>query len=119
MIAGLLAAALVLGAPSSRPTAEAPPREAAPADDALPDGAGRALVRERCLVCHSADYVTQQRLTAGQWQKTVEKMRKFGANLADDEAKVLTDYLARGWPVGLPDQAPAPVKPPTGSAPLR
>ena len=117
MIAGLLAAALVLGAAPGGSTAEAPPREAAPADDALPDEPGRALLRERCLVCHSAEYVTW--LTAGQWQKTVEKMRKFGANLADDEAKVLTDYLARGWPVGLPDQAPAPVKPPTGSAPLR
>jgi len=48
-------------------------------DGQLPDDPARPLVQGKCLLCHSAEYVTSQRLTEGQWQKTVDKMRKFGS----------------------------------------
>ena len=71
------------------------------------------------LVFLTGDYVTQQRLTPKQWQGTVEKMRRFGSPLTDDEVKLLSAYLARYWTVDLPERRPAPVKPPPGALPSR
>jgi hypothetical protein len=86
----------------------------------LPEDPARAVVQGKCLICHTADYVTQQRLTPGQWQKTVEKMRRFGAPLSDDEVKLVSGYLGRTWTVDLPEpRPPKPVAPPKGSLPAR
>ena len=87
--------------------------------DALPDGPGRAVLQAKCLMCHTGDYVTQQRLTPVQWQRTVEKMRKFGSPMTDDEVKVLSDYLAQNWPLDVPERRPAPVKAPAGAVSAR
>jgi hypothetical protein len=54
----------------------------------LPEDPARALVQRNCLLCHTADYITQQRLTEGQWQRTVDKMRKFGTPATDAEAEI-------------------------------
>lgn len=115
----LLALALA-GAPvvEAKP-APARPGEAALVEGKLPDEPARAVLQAKCLICHTADYVTQQRLAPGQWLKTVEKMRKFGSPLTDDEVKPLADYLARHWTVDLPERRPAPVPPPAGSLPAR
>jgi negative regulator of sigma E activity len=90
--------------------------EGARADDAkttaveagdLPDDPARPLVQGKCLLCHTADYITQQRLTEGQWQRTVDKMRKFGTPASDEEAKAMVAYLARYWTVDLaPPRSP-------------
>jgi hypothetical protein len=69
----------------------------------FPEDPARALVLGKCLLCHSGEYVTQQRLTEGQWQKTVDKMRKFGTPANDEEAKAIVAYLSRYW---TPDLAP-------------
>jgi Spy/CpxP family protein refolding chaperone len=78
----------------------------------LPDDPARALVQGKCLLCHSGDYVTQQRLTEAQWQRTVDKMRKFGTPASDEEAKQIVAYLSRYWTPDLPPprvvRAPAP-----------
>jgi len=80
----------------------------------MPDDPAKPLVQGKCLLCHSADYLTQQRLTAAQWEKTVDKMRKFGTPANDEEAKLMTAYLARYWTQDLPPprpvRAPAPRK---------
>jgi hypothetical protein len=78
----------------------------------LPDDPARPLVQARCLLCHSVDYVTQQRLTEGQWQKTVEKMRKFGSPANDEEAKAMVAYFARYWTPDLPPLRPVRAPPP-------
>jgi len=123
VIAPLLLVAFVSGAAPE----EATPAGATPApaqgDDAalvagkLPDDPARALLQARCLVCHTADYVTQQRLTEKQWQAEVQKMRKFGSALTDEEATTLAGYLARNWTVELSERRPAPGPPPKGSLP--
>jgi hypothetical protein len=81
----------------------------------LPDDPARALVQGKCLLCHSGDYVTQQRLTEGQWQRTVDKMRKFGTPATDDEAKAMVGYLARYWTPDLPPPRPVRTAPPRGA----
>lgn len=107
MIATVLVVAMTLGASPAAGRGES-------AEPTLPAGPGAAVLREKCLLCHSADYATQQRLTAAQWQRTLEKMRKFGASLTVDEGNVLAEYLAGAWPVGTPDQRPAASPPPGG-----
>jgi hypothetical protein len=84
---------------------------------ALPDDPAKAIVEGKCMLCHSAEYVTQQRLTQAQWQKTVEKMRKFGSPLTDDDVKLVVDYLARHWTPSLPPPQPVRAPAPPGSTP--
>jgi hypothetical protein len=92
---------------------------AALVDGQLPDDPARPLVQARCLLCHTGEYVTQQRLSEGQWQKTVDKMRKFGSPASDEEAKAMVAYLARYWTPGLPPSRPVLAPAPPGSVPRK
>ena len=78
----------------------------------MPDDPAKPLVQSKCLLCHSQDYLTQQRLTETQWQKTVEKMKKFGSPMSDEEMKTITAYLAKHWTQELPPQKPVKSKAP-------
>jgi cytochrome c oxidase cbb3-type subunit III len=88
-------------------------------DGQLPDDPARSLVQAKCLLCHTSEYVTQQRLTEGQWQKTVEKMRKFGTPASDEEAKTIVAYLARNWTPDVPPPRPVRAPLPPGSVPSK
>ena len=58
------------------------------------------LVNARCLICHSADYISTQppNLSRATWAALVTKMKKvFGAPIADDEVELLTDYLVKTY----------------------
>ncbi len=85
----------------------------------LPSGPGSELLRGRCVVCHSTDYVTQQRLTAAQWDKTIAKMQKWGAVLQDDEKAQLATFLAATWRADLPERASSVVPAPAGAVAAR
>ena len=85
----------------------------------LPEAPERALVQAKCLLCHTGEYVTMQRLTEKQWQGTVDKMRKFGSPANDEEAKAMVGYLARYWKPDLPPQRPVLAPPPPGSVPRK
>src|SRR5262245_8688464 len=45
---------------------------------ALPDSPAKTLVAERCLLCHGAGLITQQRKDAAAWGRTVTQMRTWG-----------------------------------------
>jgi cytochrome c oxidase cbb3-type subunit III len=64
------------------------------------------LIIARCSVCHSADLIAQQRLPHARWEATVEKMMHWGAELSNDEAQLLTRYLAARYHPGAPDNMP-------------
>jgi hypothetical protein len=85
----------------------------------LPDDPARPLVQAKCLLCHTGEYVTMQRLTEKQWQATVDKMRKFGSPASDEEAKAMVAYLARYWTPDLPPLRPVLAPPPPGSVPRK
>ncbi len=55
------------------------------------------LVNQRCLSCHSASMVlTQPKMTAQQWQATVEKMRDaYHAPVAEGEVAPIVAYLTQ------------------------
>ena len=61
---------------------------------ALPDGPGKALVAERCLLCHGAGLLAQQRKDAAAWGRTVTQMRTWGTPIQDEEQATLIAYLA-------------------------
>jgi cytochrome c5 len=62
---------------------------------ALPDGAGKQIVTERCLLCHGAALVTQQHKDSAAWGRTVTQMRTWGTPIQDDDQAALVAYLAQ------------------------
>jgi len=103
-------------APSEKP-ARSPADQAALVDGTIPADPERSLFQAKCLICHTGDYVTQQRLTEGQWQKSVEKMKRWGAPLTDDEVKTLAAWFGRTWNRDLPERRSPQRAAPKGSTP--
>jgi cytochrome c5 len=105
----LLAAALHAGCrtagvgwkvdPDPALTAVVRPAEAAEIA-ALPDGPGKALVTERCLLCHGAALIVQQRKDAAAWGRTVTQMRTWGTPIQDEDQTALIVYLAEHFGPG-------------------
>jgi len=60
----------------------------------LPAGAGRDVVTTRCLSCHEADLIMQQRLSRAAWTRSLDKMVKWGAVIETSEREPMLDYLA-------------------------
>jgi cytochrome c5 len=90
--------ALPTEVPQEEPTApptevpqEEPPTEPSPAGD------GAALLEERCTVCHGLDRTTSARKTREQWEQTVVRMVGKGAELNEEEQKILIAYLAETY----------------------
>lgn len=55
--------------------------------------AGRDLLQQKCLTCHSLDFIGVQRLTKPQWEKELAKMQYFGAVLSPAETALMLSYL--------------------------
>lgn len=60
----------------------------------FPEGPGKTIADRACLQCHSADVPRQQRLSRKQWTAEVEKMGRWGAEVAASDRETLVDYLA-------------------------
>lgn len=56
--------------------------------------AGEATFRRACLTCHDSDIVSQQQLSKTGWTRSVDKMIRWGAPIADTDKDALLDYLA-------------------------
>jgi len=67
---------------------------------ALPEGPGKALVTERCLLCHSAGLIAQQQKDAAAWGRTVTQMRTWGTPIQDEDQTALVAYLAEHFGPG-------------------
>ena len=59
----------------------------------LPEGSGKAVADQACLICHSGDILRQQRLTEKQWGAVITKMIGWGAELSDEDKATLLPYL--------------------------
>jgi len=108
--------------PPTQPTRPAPPPATIDRDallaGKLPDGAPETeLVNAQCRICHSVEYLTQQRLGEAAWKKTIDKMRKFGAVLTDEQAASLVAFAAHYWNPDLPGRTWTPGPPPPGALP--
>ena len=74
----------------------------------LPEGEGAGLVKEKCLGCHEADLIVQQRLSHAAWIREVDKMIRWGAQASDFEKESMVNYLSAylgARPVSTPSGA--------------
>jgi sulfite oxidase len=53
--------------------------------------------KSACLTCHGNDVVTQQRLNAGQWEREVDKMVRWGAKMKPEERPGILEYLTKNF----------------------
>jgi mono/diheme cytochrome c family protein len=53
-----------------------------------------AVLNRRCLVCHGAEMIHEQKLSRGSWIREINKMVNWGAILADSDRRELIEYLA-------------------------
>ena len=82
--------------------------QAVPSETDIPAGEGSAIVRRRCLSCHAADLMQQQRLSRSGWERELTKMISWGAAVEDSEKNALVDYLAAHFGAARPSpQVPA------------
>jgi cytochrome c553 len=79
-------------------------QEAAARGQELPPGPGREHVVSRCISCHEADLITQQRLSRVGWGRTLDKMVRWGAVVEPVEREPMLAYLAARF-------APSPLMP--------
>lgn len=51
------------------------------------------LFYSKCSQCHGTGIITDKKLSKNDWEKTVKKMKVYGANLSSSEIKRITNYL--------------------------
>ena len=73
----------------------------------LRTAAGGETMRSRCLVCHGAEPIVQQRLRRDGWAREIDKMVGWGAVVDARERETLLDYLASAFSRSPRVQAPS------------
>lgn len=81
----------------------------------LPPGQGRETVVARCVTCHEADLITQQRLSRVGWGRELDKMIRWGAVVDANEREPMLDYLSAHF---APKPVPSHIVATAGTEPL-
>src|ERR687893_2969160 len=101
------------------------------AAQAFPDGPGKEILEKKCSTCHAPEQVTTFGRSAEEWHEVVVNMIDLGAEVNEEETKVLVEYLAKNWPVKgsspsdkpaekpAEEPKPAPQAAPAAIAPVR
>jgi cytochrome c5 len=63
----------------------------------LPAGPGSEVLKSRCVICHESDIITSQKLSTAGWTNSVNKMVRWGSQIAQEERDVLIPYLAANF----------------------
>ncbi len=58
---------------------------------------GAELLQQRCSAHHTLDRVERASKSQAEWEATVERMTGKGAELTDDEAQTLIEYLVENY----------------------
>ena len=91
------------GSAATAPTTPPVMDRAALLDGKMPEGTPEVeLINAQCRICHTTEYLTQQRLSEAAWTKTIAKMKKFGANVTDEQAAAVAKFAATYWNPDLP-----------------
>jgi mono/diheme cytochrome c family protein len=81
-----------------------PPTEAAAAPTASSSltadqvASAQQILNTACAACHSPDRVKNASGDLSAWQSLVQQMRDGGAQLTDDQAALVSQYLAQTYP---------------------
>jgi hypothetical protein len=58
----------------------------------------KTLFEKQCSVCHKFERATSKKKVPAGWEKTVKRMKESnGAKITDEEAKIITEYLANNY----------------------
>lgn len=98
LLAASLSAAGPLGAQESQSTDIA---------SALPRERGRDQVIQTCGNCHALGLVVAQGRSAKQWAEVIDRMRGLGASVSEQDAALITAFLARHFPARRPEDISA------------
>ena len=60
--------------------------------------ATEAIYKRACLGCHDDDLIEAQRLSRAGWIREVDKMIRWGADVAPSDKDALVDYLTARYP---------------------
>ena len=98
-IFSLILVILVVVASACRPAVPTPLEKEAPTVPKRPSPSpaaleGKALVEERCTVCHGLGQIEKAKKTAEGWKSTVERMKGKGAKLNAAESEAVIEYLS-------------------------
>ena len=74
---------------SGAPAAAAPPRP--------PVSEAPTAFKNACLICHEDDVIRQQRLTRAQWDRELNKMTGWGAQVSPNIRDSFLDYLSTNF----------------------
>lgn len=63
----------------------------------LPPGPVQEKAQTACLACHDGRIIVQQHLSRRGWTKSVDKMIRWGAQVAPEDREALIDYLLQNF----------------------
>ncbi len=72
------------------------------ANEQLPAGPAKEKAETACVSCHEARIIVQQRLPKAAWEKEVDKMIKWGAEVDTKDRDALIDYFSANFPPDKP-----------------
>lgn len=78
--------------------------------ETLPDGPGKEVVQRNCLSCHNVHIITSKRGNEDAWADIVSQMIGRGANISDDDAETVVEYMVAHYGPSAPkpqDTAPS------------
>jgi cytochrome c5 len=93
--------------------------QAAPQDpDAskLPEGSAKKMILEKCTICHGLQPIVTSNRSKTDWDDLITRMTYNGAEVRDDEHKVIVEYLAKSFPSASGAAAAAPAQKPEGAS---
>lgn len=64
----------------------------------LPEGSGKDIAENACVICHNASIITQQQLSPAAWTKEVDKMIRWNAPVLPADHDTLVKYLSDHFP---------------------
>ena len=71
------------------------------------DDPGKALVDQRCTVCHEISTINTQRLTESGWHEILDRMVLYGAQATDEEQATILNYLTHTYGADPASSAPS------------
>jgi hypothetical protein len=81
------------GGTQNPPSNAAPPAAVATVAQANPSVDAMALIQEKLQGHHDLDRILNAHHTREEWNATLDRMIKYGANISEDEKKIIIDYL--------------------------
>ena len=79
---------------------------------AFPEGPGKEILEKKRSTCHAPEQVTTFGRSAEEWHEVVVNMIDLGAEVTEEETKVLVEDLAKNWPLKGDKPADKPAEKP-------